>query len=279
MPDYGDDFAAFANYYMENIWKGEGKPKMALHLLDNPTGYGARDAALCLADELGIELVAEEEHSETTISEMDSMLRIKALEPDVMFISSTPAPTAVVLKAAYELDMYPGIVIGCAHASYTKALVDITTSISSVDAVEGVYGVFPTCNWGDDVPGMAKMTEYCKKLHAKDYENMDYITSWAEALIGAEILRLALENCDYAVLAKGDAATWECVEKNAIQKLDYDVAGLHGPVKYTAGDNRLDKSVRVFQVIDGEITAVSDWVEAPRIPYENFPDKFPWAKP
>jgi len=91
-------------------------------------------------------------------------------------------------------------------------------------------------------------------------------------------LRLASANCDYAVLAKGDAAAWECVEKNAIQKLDYDVEGLHGPAKYTAGDNRLDKSVRVFQVIDGEITAVSDWIEAPRIPYEKFPDKFPWAK-
>jgi len=273
MPDYGDDFAAFANYYMENIWKGEGKPKLALHLLNNPTGYGARDAALCLADELGIEIVAEVEHTAVTISEMESLTRIRGLEPDVLFISSTPAPTAVVIKNAYELGMYPGIVIGCAHASYTKALVDI----AGADIVEGVYGVFPTVNWGDDVPGMAKMTEYCKKYHAKDYGNMDYITSWAESLIGAEILRLASANCDYAVLAKGDAAAWECVEKNAIQKLDYDVEGLHGPVKYGAGDNRLDKSVRVFQVIDGEITAVSDWIEAPRIPFENFPDKFPWA--
>nr|MBC8429642.1 hypothetical protein [Dehalococcoidia bacterium] len=72
-------------------------------------------------------------------------------------------------------------------------------------------------------------------------------------------------------------AAWECVEKNGIQKLDYDVGGLHGPVKYVAGDNRLDKAVRVFQVIDGKITAVSGWIDAPRIPYENFPDKFPWA--
>ena len=273
MPDYGDDWAAFANYYLEEIWKGPGKPKMALHLLANPTGWGSRDAALALADDLGIELVGSEEHTAVTISEMESMTRIKALEPDVLFISSTPAPTAVVIRNAYELGMYPGIVIGCAHASYTKALVDI----AGADIVEGVYGVFPTVNWGDDVPGMAKATEYCKKYHAKDYGNMDYLTSWAEALIGAEILRLASAACDYDVLARGDAAAWECVEKNAIQKLDYDVAGLHGPVKYVAGDNRLDKSIRVFQVKDGEITAVTGWVEAPRIPYEKFPDKFPWA--
>ena len=273
MPDYGDDWAAFAAYYMKNIWKGTGKPKMAMHLLNNTTGYGARDAAICLADSLGIELLPWEEHTTTTISEMESMTRIKALNPDVLFISSTPAPTAVIIKNAYDLGMYPGIVIGCAHASYTKVLVDI----AGAKVAEGVYGVFPTVNWGDDVPGMAKMTEYCQKLHSKDYGNMDYITSWAEALIDAEILRLALETSGYDVLARGDATAWAAVEKNGIQKLSYDVQGLHGPVKYTPGDNRLDKSVRVFQVVNGVITPITGWVDAPRIPYEKYPDKFPWA--
>ncbi len=275
MPDYGDDWAAFANYYMDNIWEGPGKPKMALHLLNNPTGYGARDAALCLADELGIELLPEEEHAADTISEMESMTRIKAQNPDVLFISSTPAPTAVVIKNAYELGMYPGIVIGCAHASYTKALVDI----AGADIVEGVYGVYGTVEWGDDVPGMAKMMEYCEKYHPQDAENMDYMFSWAEALIGAEILRLALENCGYEAIAWGNPAAWECVEKNGIQKLDYDVLGLQSPVKYTPGDNRLAKSVRVFQIIDGKITAISDWIVAPRVPFEQYPDLFPWAVP
>jgi branched-chain amino acid transport system substrate-binding protein len=275
MPDYGDDWACFANYYMKNIWKGTGKPKMALEILNNPTGYGARDAAIALADSLGIEIVATEEHTTTTISEMAAMTRIKALKPDVLFISSTPAPTAVVIKNAYELGIYPGMVIGCAHASYTKALVDI----AGANIVEGVYGVFPTVSWGENVPGMAKMTEYCQKYHSRDYGNMDYITSWAEALIDAQILKLAVENCTYDVLAKGDATAWACVEKNGIQKLDFDVQGLHGPVKYTPGDNRLDKWNRVFQVKNGVITAVSGWTEAPRIPYEKYPDKFPWAVP
>jgi branched-chain amino acid transport system substrate-binding protein len=275
MPDYGDDWACFANYYMKNIWKGTGKPKMAMELLNNPTGYGARDAAIALADSLGIELLPWEEHTTTTISEMAAMTRIKALKPDVLFISSTPAPTAVVIRNAYELGMYPGIVIGCAHASYTKVLIDI----AGAKVVEGVYGVFPTVSWGENVPGMAKMTEYCQKLHSRDYLNMDYITSWAEALIDAQILKLALENCGYDVLAKGDATAWACVEKNGIQKLDYDVQGLHGPVKYTPGDNRLDKWNRVFQIKNGVITAISGWTEAPRIPYEKYPDKFPWAVP
>jgi branched-chain amino acid transport system substrate-binding protein len=267
MPDYGDDFIVFARYYLDNIWKGPGKPKMAMHLLNNSTGYGAKDAARAYAEEMGIEIVATEEHSSTTISEMESMTRIKALNPDVLYISSTPAPTAVVVKNAYELGMYPGITIGCGHASFTSALVEI----GGADITEGVYGVFPTVNWGDDVPAMAKMTEYCQREHPNDYGNMDYITCWAQSLIIAEILRVALDNVGYDVLAKGDAAAWKALEEQGIQKLkDYDVEGLHGPVSYTPGDNRLSKSVRVFQIQDGEIVPLTDWINAPVVKYEEF---------
>jgi branched-chain amino acid transport system substrate-binding protein len=267
MPDYGDDALAFATYFMQNIWKGPGKPKFALHLLNNPTGYGARDAFRAKADELGIEIVSIDEHTTTTTSEIESLTRIKALNPDVLYISSTPAPTAVIIKNAYELGMYPGITIACGHASFTKALIDI----AGADIVEGVYGVFPTVNWGDNVPGMAKMTEYCLKLHPEDYGNMDYITSWAQSLIIAEILRLAVENVGYDVLAKGDVESWRAIEKYGIQKLkDFDVGGLHGPVSYTPGDNRLSKSVRIFQIQNGEIVPISDWVEAPLVKYEEY---------
>ena len=267
MPDYGDDWIAFAKYYMENIWKGSGKPRMAMHLLNNSTGYGARDAAKAAADKLGIEIISTDEHTTTTASEMESLTRIKALNPDVLYISSTPAPTAVIMKNAYDLGLYPGITVGLGHASITKALVDI----AGADIVEGVYGVFPTVNWGDNVPGMAKMTEYCQKLHPKDYGNMDYITSWAQSLIVAEILRVALENVGYDVLAKGDVESWRVVETQGIQKLkDFDVGGLHGPVSYTPGDNRLSKSVRLFQIKKGVITPITDWIEAPVVKYEEF---------
>ena len=267
MPDYGDDWIAFAKYYMENIWKGPGKPKMAMHLLNNPTGYGALDASKAAAEELGIEIISTDEHKADTTSEMVSLTRIRASNPDVLYISSTPAPTAVIIKNAVALGLYPDVTIGLGHAGITKALVDI----AGADIVEGVYGVFPTVNWGDNVPGMAKMTEYVRKLHPKDEGNMDYITSWAQSLIVAEILRLAVENAGYDVLAKGGEEAWQAVETQGIQKLqNFDVGGLHGPVSYTPGDNRLSKSVRIFQIQNGQIVPVTDWIEAPVVKYEEF---------
>ena len=272
-PDYGDDWTAFATYYMENIWQGNGKPKMALLLLNNPTGYGARDAARATADDLGIEILWDGqvgkafEHTTTTTSETETLTRIKAMNPDVLYISSTPAPTAVIVKNAYELGMYPGVTIGCGHASFTKALIDL----AGADIVEGIYGVFPTANWGENVPGMAKAMEYAQKEHPKDVGNLDYITAWAQSLIIAEILRLALENAGYDALAEGGVESWRAIEKQGIQKLNnYGVGGLQSPVTYRSGDNRLGNSLRVFQVKNGVISAITDWTEAPLVKYEEF---------
>ncbi len=258
-PDYGDDWAAFAKYYLDNIWEGPGKPKMALHLLNNSTGAGARMAAEAKAADLGIELRDEWilEHPATTSSETTSLGTLPD-DIDVLYISSTPAPTAIIIKNAVELGMYPGITIGCGHAGFTKALLDL----AGADVVEGVYGVYPTVNWDDDVPAMAKVKEYVRKYHPADEGNMDYIISWAQSLIAAEILRLAIEN------AGADNLTPQIVEEQGLKKLkNYDVGGLHGPVTYVPGDNRLSKSVRVFQIQGGVLNPITGWVEAPYIEY------------
>ena len=271
MPDYGDDWVAFAKYYKENIWKGSGKPRMALHLLNNSTGKGAGDAARAAAGDLGIDMIAPEEHAATVQSAIESLTRIKAQNPDVLFISSTPQPTSVIIKDARNLGMMPAMTVGCAHASFTKALIDLAGPAN----VEGVYGVFPTVSWDDNVPGIAKAKEYCQKYNPADLGNMDYLTMWTTALVVAEILRKAVTNAGYDKLSKGGVEAWRALEKEGIQKLkDYNVEGLHGPVNYTPGDNRLDKYVRMYRITGGKIGLVKDWTEAPNIKYEDL-DWFP----
>jgi branched-chain amino acid transport system substrate-binding protein len=267
LPDYGDDWAAFTRYYIQNIWKGQGKPKMALMLLNNPTGYGVRDAARAAADELGVEIVATEEHTATTISETDALIRIRDKNPDVLFISSTPAPTAVILKNAYDLKMIPGTTVGCAHASFTKALTDL----AGKDVTQGIYGVYPTVNWADNVTGMAKMMEYCNKFHPVYAGNNDYLIGWASSLINAEILRQAIKVSGGEAIAKGDSTSWDLVEKNGFMNVkNYDVEGLHGPVDFSNPvDKRGSKSVKIFQVRDGKMVSQTGWVDAPNILYEK----------
>lgn len=266
-PDYGDDFGTFATYYMQNIWKGTGKPKVALLGLNNPTGKGAKDGAMAVADKLGMELLPPEEHASTTISEMESLTRVKALNPDLIFISSTPAPSAVIMKNLRDLKMYPGVTVAMAHASFVEAVI----TQAGADVVEGVYGVFPTATWNDNIPAVAKAKEYAQKYNPQNVGSADYLSTWTSMMIVREILIKAIDNVGYDKLAKGDAAAWKLLEEQGIQKLDgYDVEGLQGAVRYTPGDNRLDKLLKVYQIKDGKITPLTDWVEAPLIKYEEF---------
>jgi branched-chain amino acid transport system substrate-binding protein len=267
LPDYGDDWTAFTKYYVQNIWKGPGKPKMALELLSNSTGFGVRDAARAMADQLGVEIVDTEQHSATTISETDALNRIKAKNPDILFISSTPAPTAIILKNARDLGMIPGITVACAHASFTKALIDA----AGKEVAEGVYGVYPTVNFGDNVPGMAKMVEYCKSQHPEYVGNNDYLVGWASSLVNAEVLKQAIQNSDINDLSKGDAISWKLAETNGFMKVKgYDVQGLQGPVDFSGtSDKRGSKSVKIFQIQGGQMVSLSGWVDAPNIQYET----------
>ncbi len=259
MPDYGDDWVAFANYYMKNIWKGSGKPKMALELLNNTTGSSVKDVATAKAAAMGIDIVDIEEHAATTISENDSLTRIKSKSPDVIFISSTPQPTSIILKNAKDMGMSAAtMTIGLAHASFTKALIDL----AGKDVVEGVYGIYPTVTWDDSAPGIAKAKEYLMKNHSADAGNMDYLSVWCTGLVSAEILKNAVKAVGYDVLAKGDANAWKAVEQSGFQKLNYNVEGIQGAVSYTAGDNRLASSVKIYIVKGGNITSIGDWVTA-----------------
>ncbi len=272
LPDYGDDFVAFMNYYMKNIWKGTGEPKVAIEALNNSTGQGAVDAAHAFASQLGIQMLWDGavgqafQHKADTISEIATLTRIKAMNPDVIFIASTPAPAAIILKNIQELGM-TNVTVACGHAAFTSALVKAAGA-----AANNVYGVYPTVNWGTDVPGMAKVEEYAQKYHPQDVGNDDYITAWSQSLIMAQIIKTALDNgATYDVLAKGGAAAWKAIEQDGIQKLsNYDVGGLEGPVTYAPGDNRLSKSVHVFQVQNGQITTLTGWINAPVVKYEDF---------
>jgi branched-chain amino acid transport system substrate-binding protein len=265
-PDYGDDWIAFAKYYMDNIWDGTGRPKMALHVLTNPTGQGTKDGAKAKADELGIDIVDIAEHKISTIDETVSLQRMKDEGIDVLFISSTPAPTAVIIQNARELGM--NITIGCASASFGTALIELGGS-----AVEGVYGVAHTASWDDNVPGIAKAKEYCEKNNPQDLGNDDYLSCWTTMMIMREILVNAVKNAGYETLAKGDATAWKAVEEQGIQKLKgYTAGGLvGGTVRYAGnGDNRLDNYLRIYQVTGGKAVAVTDWEEAPLVKYEEF---------
>jgi len=197
------------------------------------------------------------------------MTRIKAKNPDLLIISGVPQSSSVVLKDAKTVG-FEGTIM-CTAASFTKSFVEL----SGASVAEGVYGVFHTVSWDDNVPGIAKAKEYCQKNHPADYGNMDYLSTWSTCLVIREILATAVKNAGYEVLSKGGAAAWKAVEEQGIQMVKgYKIEGLQGgSLNYTPGDNRLDNYLRMYKVSSGKIVAVGDWSPAPLIKYTQYGDK------
>jgi branched-chain amino acid transport system substrate-binding protein len=261
-PGYEDGWTALAKYYLEEIWKGPGKPKMAMHLLDNPTGMGPRFASMAQAEAMGIEIVADEEHSTKTISEIESLTRIKTKNADVLVIASTVGATATILKGVIELGMYPGIDILLVQPSFDKHVVEII----GADKAEGMYGVYATAMWHENPKGMAKLQEYAQANSPDHVGKNDYVLCWSHALIIAEVLRVALGNVGY------DGLNHQTIETEGFRKVkDFDPEGLMGPVGWTDDyDRRGSKSLRVFQIQGGEFIPVSDWIPTPTTKYEQY---------
>ncbi len=265
-PDFGDAWVAFTKYYKENIWKEKRPLRIALHVLDTKVGLAVRDAAWAMFEELGVEIVATELHTLDTTSERESLTRIKEKDPDILYIASA-VPTSVILKDAYDLGMYSDMVIAIADSG-----IDNLIKIAGADITEGIYSPASIVSWGDDVPGMAKMIEYVRKYHPEDEGNSSYLNGWVQSLVMAEVLKLAVKNAGYVVLAKGGVESWQAVETMGIQKLkNSDIGGFQGKASYTNGDNRLTKSVRIVRIKNGKPAPVSDWIETPMIKYEEFP--------
>ena len=49
--------------------------------------------------------------------------------------------------------------------------------------VEGVYGVFPTATWNDNIPAVTKAKEYAQKYNPKDVGSADYLSTWTAMMV------------------------------------------------------------------------------------------------
>jgi branched-chain amino acid transport system substrate-binding protein len=253
----GDDCAAFMNWLHDS---GQTPCNLALYGLNNATGWSARDAARALAETLGISVVGYWEHTAGVTPEAATatLQQIQVQNPDWLYVSSTPAPSATIAKAAHDLGMTTGICLGQAGAF--KSFIDLAG-----EAAEGVYGMQGMVLWGADVPGMAKAMEYCHKFHPEDEGNLDYLAGWHLGMCAAQALSEALDRVKFKEL------TPQKVEEKGVQNVSFDAGGLTSWVDWTDDyDRRGAKSANLCVVGNGEWVLVEPWLEAPLIRYEDY---------
>jgi branched-chain amino acid transport system substrate-binding protein len=100
---YRDDYQGyFIADYIKNVL---GYEKVAVFFDNDDYGLGLKDAFRERADEIGLEVVAEEAYTRDTQEYTPQLTQIRAKEPDIIFISGLYANAAMILTQAKNLDI------------------------------------------------------------------------------------------------------------------------------------------------------------------------------
>ncbi|NMC50491.1 MAG: ABC transporter substrate-binding protein [Desulfovibrio sp.] len=231
--DYSTQMRAALKYFKDR-WKEGRAPKVAFVYPDAPYGLAPIPAGKAYAEELGYEVVGEENVGLKAMDATAELLRLQKLEPDYTWIGGTTQSTAVIMKDAQKLGMK------------TVFFTNIWGSDENLvklagNAAEGSYSLQAAVIYGQDVPGM-KIIE--KQTGGKP-QMTHYIRGFASMLVMAEGMRKA---------AAAGEVTGPAI-KTALETLrDYDPMGLTPAISFFPDDHRPNMAVFLYKIEGGKLT-------------------------
>ncbi|MFZ5811092.1 MAG: ABC transporter substrate-binding protein [Thermodesulfobacteriota bacterium] len=231
--DYSTQMRAALKYFKDR-WKEGRAPKVAFVYPDAPYGLAPIPAGKAYAEELGYEVVGEENVGLKAMDATAELLRLQKLEPDYTWIGGTTQSTAVIMKDAQKLGMK------------TVFFTNIWGSDENLvklagNAAEGGYSLQAAVIYGQDVPGM-KIIE--KQTGGKP-QMTHYIRGFASMLVMAEGIKKA---------AAAGEVTGPAI-KTALETLrDYDPMGLTPAISFFPDDHRPNMAVFLYKIEGGKLT-------------------------
>lgn len=260
---YQDQFTGILEFCM-NDWKAKGKtgtPVVAGLHWDNQAGREAARGSLEYAQQWeaqGLIKVLPPQYFPISSPEVTSYLAtIAAQNPDYLTVMTGPDPSGtLVARDAYSMGLQNKMTI--VQAMYgPDEMVGIK---SNPEATEGNYVLTPTIA-GDEFRNNPIISELIKKYRGGEEQMRPYARGVLWGIEFEEGVRLALNKVGYEAL-NGDALY------DAYQNLTgISYQGIAGPAGagFLFSKTRRAPSdySRVYQVRNGKLVAVGDWVECP----------------
>ncbi|MBI4913379.1 MAG: ABC transporter substrate-binding protein [Acidobacteria bacterium] len=229
--------------YLKDNWKESRKPKVAFIYPDVGYGKAPIPAGKKYAEELGFEIVGEENVDLKALEATTQLLNIKKKDPDFAWIGGTKVSTSVILKDAKKLGLR------------TKFFGNIWSADEGMPklaggAEEGYMIIIGAALYGENVPGMAAI----KKATNNQPVVSHWIRGWVSMMTMCEVLKAA----DKAKELNGPG-----IRKHAEQLKNFNTQGLTAPITYTSTDHRPFMSVIVAEFKGGQMVKKAT-VELPR---------------
>jgi branched-chain amino acid transport system substrate-binding protein len=253
-PTWGEQFAVWAEYIMEN-WQEDRPPKLAQMVIDSSFGRQSIPEATDYAESLGIEMLPTEVVPFVVLDATTQLLRLKEQEADLVYISGLIVTSGPILRDAERLGLLGQMQFGGLEYSIGQQLIDMAGS-----AAEGYIVPNTLPSFADtEVPGINLMLDTWSRYHMEpEPPGPEYIAGWAGTAITCEAVRRAIEQVGYEN-ADGPAI------KEAFDSIKgFDVDGLV-TITYPGEVHRGSNKVAMYQIRGGEIVPVTDWRDAPEL--------------
>ena len=127
------------------------------------------------------------------------------------------------------------------------------------DAANGVIGAIPFAPTSENLPAVKTINEYLKRKNQGALTDIDkglvFSQGWSIMAVMAEGIKRAA--------AKGEISG-EAIRTELEGLQNFDTGGITAPITFGPQDHQGATALRLHQVQDGEWTAITEFIEAPK---------------
>lgn len=247
---HADLFVGFLTW-LKQTWKEARPPRVGIVGYDNALGRSPLFAR-SYWENMGITLVGSEFGPPTAADWTPQLLRLKAANPDFVFVGVTHPTSEMILRDAERVGL-----LGKVGIVMNGVSIQIDDSLAGVGPLaEGVYwaniAAIPS---ETNLPGVKLVQELDSKYGQKtSYSGM---RSFAQTLVAIEGIRRAMDKVGYEKL------NGEAVYDALLTLKDFDTGGILNPITLGPDDRRGNERMRMIQIKGGKPVSISDWISVP----------------
>ncbi len=233
---------------------GKGGKKVVLMYSDNEYGRGPVNVVRQsgVIEKLGLEVVDLVEYRYDAQDVTAQMLRVKAKNPDLVYVQGSTPQLLVILRDAAKAALPAKL--------FTSNLYNISPAIPEQlgPAAEGFRTIQTYSFFGSDIPAMKEIEEYGKKNEVEK-KDIYFIKGWLKGKVIAAAIEKALAANKGQV--PSDIKAFRKSVRDAMENLkDFDTGGITPP--FTYADHQGSVQARVAEVKDGKYVPVGTWINA-----------------
>jgi len=180
------------------------------------------------------------------------MLRIKAFDPDLVFVQGSTPQVLVALRDAAKVGLPASKFAGSANSLGPA----IPKQLGA--AAEGYRALVVFSDFGSQIPAMEQIKQFMK-TNEVEKKDVFYMRGWFEGIVMARAIEAAVAK-NGGKVPEDIAAFRKSVRNEMVGLKDVDTGGITPPADYS--NHQGTTQARVAVIKNGEFVAVGDWFDA-----------------